>query len=123
MNSVSAFDSSFFDGRREGNIAVLTLTKTQLTDEENLEQLDHDLMLVIESLSCRQIVIDMQKVAYLTSSALGKLIALHRRLGRMGGRLVLCAVAGTVEDILRTSHLYSYFSVTDNQSDAIAALT
>jgi anti-anti-sigma factor len=123
MSQFSGFDSTFFEVRQEPEAAILTMTREQLTEDENLEQFDEDLISLVDTYQVRRIVIDLASVGYLTSSAIGKLIALHRRLARQNGRLVLCSLHPEVEHILKTSHLLDYFSIAPTCEDAQARMT
>ncbi|WP_417848400.1 STAS domain-containing protein [Thalassoglobus sp.] len=113
---------SFFLLRHEGEIALVTITREQLTDDENLEQLDQELTRVLGEESGRRMICDLSAVKYLTSSAIGKLISLHRKSIRTGSRIVLCGLQPTVREILGTSHLLEYFSITPDAENAIAEL-
>ena len=64
----------------------------------------------------------MTNVEYVTSSVLGKLITLHRKLHRNKGKLVLFGLSPGVDSILRTSKLLTYFSVAESCDAAIAQL-
>lgn len=114
--------SHFFELTREDAVFIATLNVKQLTDEENLEQFDRELSTVVESsIPCRM-VCDLGTVAYISSSAIGKFISLHRKMMRTNGQLVLCRLQPAVREILATSHLLQYFHVMDDPQQAIAKL-
>ena len=116
------FHSSFFKLHEVDDVAVVTMTRDQLSDDDNLEQLDQELMILgVES--GRKLVCDLSSVKYLTSSAIGKLISLHRKSTRTDSQVVLCNLQPTVQDILSTSHLLQYFTVADNSDAAILKLS
>lgn len=121
MNSMES-ELDFFDCERDGDVVLLKVTKDQLTDEENLEQFGQELSFVAESHSPCRMVCDMSQVRYLTSSAIGKLISLHRKMSRANGRMILCSLQPTVKQILDTSHLLNYFEVSDDSNRAIQQL-
>ncbi len=116
------FHPDFFDLRDEGDVAVVTLNKEQLTDDENLEQMDQELNQVLGISSGRKMVCDLSTVSYLTSSAIGKLISLHRKSIRTQSRFILCGLQPTVREILATSHLLQYFSISPDATSAVAEL-
>lgn len=122
MTTKTVFESSFFQLQQQPVGMVLAITRDQLTDEENLEQFDQELVSLVDNYQVRRIVLDMQAVRYMTSSAIGKLISLHRRLARNEGRLVICSLQPEVEQILDTSHLLGYFSVSPTRDAALAEL-
>jgi len=116
------FHSSFFLLEREGEIPVAVIQRQQLSEEDNLEEFSFDLSAVVDKLNTTRLVLDMSRVKYMTSAAIGRLIAFHRRLNRDKGALVLCDVTPTVRDILSASQLLSYFRVAEGRSAAVSQL-
>ena len=45
---------------------------------------------LVEQFDKQKVVLSLSSVEYLTSSVLGKLITMHRKLHRKKGRLILC---------------------------------
>jgi len=119
------FQSSFFDVQplTSGEAVLLAMRKKQLTEEENLEELERDFVTLTDSFQIRKIALDMTSVTFMTSAAIGKLISLHRRLVRSEGRLILCCLQPDVEGTLSTSHLLTYFCVADSSQAASHQLT
>lgn len=112
------FDPGYFDLESDGDIAVATFVATRLTEEDNIEQLGHELAALVDKLQLRRIVLDLKSIQYATSAVIGKWIMLHRKLDREGGKLVVCGVQPGLADILSTSKLLSYFNVTDDAAHA-----
>lgn len=122
---MTAISSSFFDVRpldTDGG-AVLVVSRPRLTEEENLEQLDRDFGILLDTFGLRKIVLDLQCVTYMTSAAIGKLISLHRQLARTGGKLVLCRLQPAVRETLTTTHLLTYFHVAESVEAGCAELS
>ena len=116
------FHPAYFDVRDDDGVAIACVSVPQLTEEENIEQMGQEFFSLIGQYECRRLVVDLSKVEYATSAALGKLITLHRRMHRSDGQLVLCGVTGTLADILTTSRLMDYFNVAENTEEAAARL-
>jgi anti-anti-sigma factor len=114
------FDPGFFQLQCDDQVAVARFVAHRLTEEDNIEQLWHEMNGIIEKLQRRRIVLGLNSVEYATSSVIGKWIMLHRKLDREGGKLVVCGVRGGLHDILATSKLLNYFNVT---ADAATAKT
>ena len=91
-----------------------------LNDEENIEQLGQELFSLVEQYNRLKIALDMSNVDYLTSSVIGKLITLHRKLHRCQGKMALFGLTDGVGAILGTSKLLSYFTVADGKEAAVA---
>ena len=106
----------------QSDVLVVKFTMKMLNDEENIEQLGQELFSLVEQYNRMKLAVDMSQVEYLTSSVLGKLITLHRKLHRMQGRLALFGLTEGVAGILRTSKLLTYFTVTEDKDSAVAQL-
>lgn len=123
MTGFRGFESSFFRVEGDSAVAVLVMTRRQLTEEENLEQLDQEFRSLVDTFGLKKVVLNLHAVSYLTSSAIGKLITWHRQMIRNEGRLVLAELTPDVRAILDMSHLLSYFHVCDTVPSAVAELT
>jgi anti-sigma B factor antagonist len=55
--------------------------------------------------------LDLGEVRFLTSNALGLMVALHKRLRDTGGRLVVLGVSQGIHDLFRLTRLDSIFEV------------
>lgn len=108
--------------QEHGDVLVVGFTMRMLNDEENIEQLGQELFSLVEQSNWLKLVLDMTNVEYVTSSVLGKLITLHRKLHRNKGKLVLFGLSPGVDSILRTAKLLTYFSVAESCDAAIAQL-
>ena len=106
---------------RDGGV-VVRFTVPVLSEEINLEHLGHELFALIDRSNCRKLAVDMKGVRYLTSSGLGKLITLHRKMHRQQGVVVFCDIEESVLEILRSSRLNTYFRIVANLDAALAEL-
>ena len=114
--------NSYFALEEHGDVLVVHFKSRLLNDEENIEQLGQELFALVEQSNWLKLVLDLAKVDYLTSSVLGKLITLHRKLHRSQGKMVLIGLTEGVDSILRTSKLLTYFAIADSRDAAITQL-
>lgn len=98
------------------------MTQPSLCEEDNIEQFGTELNQVVEVTGFNWLVLDMQKVSLITSSAVGKLIGLHRNLHRREGRLALCGINGVIRNVFQTAKLIDYFHVASTVDDAVQLL-
>lgn len=103
-------------------VVVAAFAVSQLTDDENVEVLGRELFCLVDQYECERIVLDMAGVSHITSSVLGKIITLHRKLRRSEGRLVLCNLEPGVLETLNTSRLITYFTTADDLPAALVAV-
>ncbi|MGB9772168.1 MAG: STAS domain-containing protein [Candidatus Kapaibacteriota bacterium] len=69
-----------------------------------------------------KIVIDMGKVTYLNSTALGVLIAAHASVTKKGGVIVLCNLDKSIENLFVITKLSTVFPIYSNLEEAIKNL-
>lgn len=71
----------------------------------------------------KKLVIDLSKVTYLNSTAIGVLVSTHTSYSRIGGRLVLCGINKNINNIFVITKLTMVFQVHDTQEEAIKAVS
>jgi anti-sigma B factor antagonist len=123
MNSISEFKPAFMTLEEHGPVVVARISRPQLSEEDNIEELWQEFVMLVEHFGCRRLALDLNFVNHVTSAALGKLISLHRNLHRRDGRLVVCGVQNMVQDILLTARLTDYFTMATSVDDAVVLLT
>ena len=116
-------ESRFFKIDLEGDVATVDVLRDRLTEEDNVEEFGQELVSLIEKQKPTKIILGMGRVKYFTSSVIGKLIMLHRRMSRGDGELILAQLAPEAEEILSTSQLLSYFKTAPTVDQAKSSLT
>jgi anti-sigma B factor antagonist len=119
--SLSEFEPVYITLEQEGDVCIVRFVLSQLRDDENIEQMGRELFALVEQYGSRKVVLSLAGVEYITSSVLGKMITLHRKLHRGHGMLVICEIPEHVAEILRSSRLLTYFNVADTREAAVAA--
>ena len=66
-----------------------------------------------------RLVLDFRGVDLISSSLLGKLILLQRRVDGSGGKLRLCELSATVQSVFKTSNLDRLFGIVRDQRTAL----
>ena len=123
MAALSDFKPMYFTIAERDAVVVAQITRTGLSEEDNIEHLGQELAMLVEQFGCRLLVVDFQIVTLITSAALGKFIALHRNLHRREGRLALCGITEMMADVLSATKLDEYFRVAANVEEAIGLLS
>ncbi len=123
MGQLSGFQPRYFSFAEQGDVVVVTFSMSHISDEDNIEDLGHELFGLVEQFNCRKVVLNMGAVEYVTSSVIGKLITLHRKLHRSEGQLVISDLTPGVSEVLQAARLLNYFNVVAHQSDAFNTLS
>jgi len=67
-----------------------------------------------------KIIIDLEKLEFMSSSGLRAIIFLEKKMGERGGKLVLANMSETVENLFRLTRLYDLFVVRKSLGEALA---
>jgi len=102
------------------DISVVKLVDDKVTDADRIAALGEELMTLAQPEGGR-VVINMDNVRFLSSSAINKLIVLERRLTSNGGRLKLSNLRPEVEEVFNITQLHSVFDIRSNEEDALSA--
>lgn len=117
--NLEGFEPRFFTATATDDVVLVKFGVSHINDEENIDELGHELFALVEQCGFRKVVLNMSSVEYFTSSVVGKLITLHRKLHRSDGLLCLCALTNGVHDVLSASRLLTYFVFSDTEAAAI----
>ncbi|HEY7120218.1 MAG TPA: STAS domain-containing protein [Tepidisphaeraceae bacterium] len=92
-----------FDG-----VTVVRLKHANLTGVLEVTRIGEELKAMIDT-GVRQLVVDFKHVEHCGSAGLGMLIALHKKLRSLGGRMVV-SHPENIEELLRVSNTRSMFA-------------
>jgi anti-sigma B factor antagonist len=70
-----------------------------------------------------KLIIDLSKTTYLNSTALGVLISGHTSFVKNNGKIILCNVSKSIENIFVITKLTLVFDITDTLDEAIKKIS
>ena len=70
----------------------------------------------------QHVVVDLGAVPFMDSSGLGVLVAAHRRMGAVGGRLALAGAGPALAKVFQLTRTNRLFEMHDTVSDALAEM-
>jgi len=100
-------------------ITVVTFQQSHILDAMTIERMATSLKEPIEGSQDAKFIFDFARVTYLSSSALGMLIGLQRRIVQ---RKAAVKLAGVHDDIMEVFHITKLDTVFDIYKDGRAAL-
>jgi anti-sigma B factor antagonist len=71
----------------------------------------------------KKLIIDLGKVLYVNSTALGLLVATHTHYAKVDGKVKLCNISKNIENIFVITKLTMVFDVYETQIDAVASFS
>jgi anti-sigma B factor antagonist len=114
---------SHFNVQQIASNTVIEFTTPALMDPAELDQIAQQLYRLVDEEDRRSIVLDFEKVQYLSSQAIGILLALQRKLSALkSSRLVLCGVGARLMELLRITRLDRILTIHGSQQEAMRSL-
>ncbi|MDX9790824.1 MAG: STAS domain-containing protein [Candidatus Kapaibacterium sp.] len=96
--------------------AILHL-KGQFIGGEETDDLKNSLKKLADN-NQNNLIINLENVTYLNSTALGVLISSHANFSKRNGKIILCNVSKSIENIFVITKLTLVFTIADNLEDA-----
>ena len=101
---------------------VVALSVPHVLDSTELDQLNVRLLGIIAEKPHGRWVLDLSRLAYAGSAALGLMVNVRQRVLDAGGRLVLCGLSPRLVQVFRTCCMERLFTIRGNQNDALRAV-
>lgn len=102
---------SLYVTREVGDVTVVSFQQSQILDAMTIERMGTTLKALIEGKANGRFVFDFSHVTYMSSSALGMLIGLQRRILQEQAQLKLCGVRDDIMEVFRITKLDTVFDI------------
>jgi len=106
----------------EGDVTLIELTDRKILDEFNISQIADQLHVVLSQPGGAKYVIDFANVSHMSSSALGMLITLSKRVREKKGQLRLCNIQPAIYEVFAITRLNEVFSIFPTRQEATDSL-
>ena len=102
-----------------GDIAVVNFVDKKILDEQNIQMIGDDLFRLVDELGRRKVLLNFSNVEFMSSAALGKLIALRKKVQEAGGKLVLCRIRPEIYEVFVITRLDKMFVFRHDEQEAL----
>ena len=102
-------------------VQTISFVDSRILDDTNINRIGEELFQVVEDNEHVKIVLDFGNVDYLSSAVLGKLVALHKKVAKATGTLILCNIKPSIMEIFKITKLVKVFSIHETLDEASAA--
>jgi len=106
-----------------GDVIIVELKDRKILEEMSIMQIGEQLNAMAAKTDIPKIIIDFTHVAHMSSSALGILITLHKRIREKRGQLRLCCIQSAIYEIFVITRLNEIFTISQSRSDALSDLS
>ena len=91
----------------------ITFNDRELLDEAVIKQLDREIMSLVGEKNPQNILLDFSKVDFMSSSFLGLLVKLHKRVSERNGQLKLCNIDKKIKKVFQITQLDKILHIED----------
>lgn len=106
----------------ENGVTVVTLSDQKILDEINIARIGENLYSLVRDVGQPKMVVDFASVTNMSSSALGMLITLHKRIREADGQLRLCNIQPAIMEVFRITRLNEIFTLCNSRAEALENL-
>jgi anti-sigma B factor antagonist len=100
--------------------SVVEFRTPSLMDPMILEEIGKELYRLVDDEDRRKLLLDFEKVQYLSSQAIGIILTLNKKLAPLKySKLVLCGVGPKLMDLLKITRLDRILTIKPTQHDAV----
>jgi len=108
-----------------GDVTVVNFIDRKILDEQNIQTIGEQLTSLVEEESgqrdCKKFLLNFGNVDFLSSAALGKLIALNKKVKGLGGRLILCNIHPDIREVFEITRLSTFITIQEDEQTALQA--
>jgi anti-sigma B factor antagonist len=120
VKSEAADMSDIFRRQQIGEFTVIEFITPSLMDPIVLENTAQALYKVIDEEDKRKIIMDFEKVQYLSSQAIGIVLAMHKKLNSLtNSKLILCSVGPKLMELIKLTRLDRLLTIKATQKEAV----
>jgi anti-sigma B factor antagonist len=102
-------------------VRVIRFLDRQLFDDRTVREAADQVHAATPSSGPIRLILDFSGVDLVSSSLLGKLILLQRRVDASGGKLRLCEMSNVVRSVFKTSNLDRLFTIDRDRRESLEA--
>jgi anti-anti-sigma factor len=102
------------------SVHVVELTLPHALDIQEFDRLNDSMIELIRAEPEGHWVLDLSRLSYMGSAALGLLVNLRQQIKQSGGRLVLCGLSPELLHIFKTCCMEKLFKITKTRQEAVA---
>jgi anti-sigma B factor antagonist len=99
---------------------VIEFRNASLMDPVELENISQALYRLVDAEDKRRIVLDFEKVQYLSSQAIGIVLTMNKKLAALSNsKLVLCGIGARLQELLKITRLDRVLTIKPTQKEAV----
>ncbi|MDR2169643.1 MAG: STAS domain-containing protein [Planctomycetaceae bacterium] len=107
------------DLKKIADVTIATCRDMKLNDDLVIQEWGDQLLGLLDDKTCRKLLINFEKVLFMSSSALRALITLNKKIREVGATLFLCGIDENIMEAFRITRLDNVFQIKRTEDDGI----
>jgi anti-sigma B factor antagonist len=104
---------------RNADVLIVHFLDQKIDAEAAVAGLGKELYAVVDNPDCRKLVLNFSDVEFLSSSMIGKLVTIQRKMAEKNGVLRLCGMCPNIRLIFKLTCLDRILDIRETEADAI----
>jgi anti-anti-sigma factor len=105
----------------KGEIRVILLDAPGLVDQAVIDQCHREIVALLDKTQEKHVLLHFGRVTFMSSSALGMLVRVHKKCKEYAISLKLCNISPDIAQVFKITSLDKLFSIHADASDAMEA--
>jgi anti-sigma B factor antagonist len=102
--------------------AIVLLTDEKILEEKDIKALEQSIMPLVDQNQGKGMILDFSNVMFFSSSVLGLLIRISKKIYELDGQLRLCSISPKIFEIFRITRLDKVFEICDDRTKALRSM-
>ncbi|GMV96293.1 MAG: STAS domain-containing protein [Phycisphaerae bacterium] len=103
------------------DVTVVNFSDASILDTQVVQQIGEELYDLVDKQARRKLILDFDKVRFLSSSALGVLITLRKKADAIKGKVVLCNMRDELRKVFKITNLDKMFEFYESEEKALGS--
>jgi anti-sigma B factor antagonist len=111
------------DVKKVADITIATSRDMKLNDDLVIQEWGDQLLALLEDHACRKLLVNFERVLFMSSSALRALITLNKKAKEVKATLLLCGIDDNIMEAFRITRLDNVFQIKKNEDEGVRVFT
>ena len=104
------------------DVTAVRFQESSILDTQLIHDIAQELDQLIEAENNKKLLLDFTEVKFFSSSALGILVTVSKKMAEIEGQLVICALAAELRKVFKITNLDKLFRFADDEDQALQML-
>ena len=109
--------------KKFADITIAVCKDMKLNDDLVIQEWGDQLLALLDDKSCRKLLINFERVLFMSSSALRELIKINKKVKDSSAVLFLCGIDDNIMEVFRITRLDTIFTIKKNEDDGVRSFT